>query len=147
MKGMSWARTASTDRCNALNRQIEIIDRLGAVAARILNRTAGEANLDREPDCFSGLLRRLSKAIFKVRRNRKVGCLNNGLRVRQRFFTTGSSITAAKRKCQSGTCRGQGFKAQLCQDFRRARIPGIGNDKSPGPCVQGAECHCFLFLV
>jgi hypothetical protein len=133
---------------HALDREIEAVDRVRAVAGEILDRTARQTGLRGTPDHLGGFFRLVGAAILEVAVGREVG--RGGDHPRVVDDLVGADCSAAPNIGNPETGRRQRLEAERGKQPRGSGIPGVRDDESAWPPVQfleygglfGLRTHC-----
>jgi hypothetical protein len=133
-------------RAYARDGDVEIIDRLGPIAAVVLDRAADHASFGGEPDRLGRCLGLVRETVLEIGIDREVRRLSDHPAIGDYFGPAHSAIGAAEHVGQSQTGGGERLEARSCQQSCRASIPRIGNNERAGPLVQCAERGGFLCL-
>jgi hypothetical protein len=125
---------------------VELEDRRGRIAARVLDRAADETRLCREPDRLGRDFGRVAEALLQVGGDWQVGGVANHPRLGQRLIARDPAVTpaqhAGRRAARGCQCR----KPEPGHHPRRAAIPDIGDDECLRGLVQRTELLCLVRL-
>ena len=133
-------------RAYARDGEVEIVDRIGPIAAVVLDRATDHASLGGEPDRLGRCLGLVRETVLEIGIDRKIRRLSDHPAIGDHFGPAHSAVGAAEHVGQSQTGGGERLEARRCQQSCRAGIPRIGNDERAGPLVQCAERGGFLCL-
>ena len=95
---------------------------------------------------FGHVIRGGAEAAFEIHRNRKIGRVNDGARVREHLVAGDPAV--ARAVCAGSRVAGGGDrrKAEARQNARRSRVPGVGDDERARPLMERAEGIAFVEL-
>jgi hypothetical protein len=120
------------------------IDRLVRPTGCVFDRATNEPRGGCAPDDFRHVFRSVCKAILKVSAHGQIGGGCNRGDVSYHRFTADRVVLLPDGEGVADTGGGQRFKAELREQPRRADVPGIGNDKSGFPLMEGAKSPSLL---
>src|SRR5262249_11168036 len=131
-------------RCaNALDRQIEVIERLVVVAGSILDRQARNASVDAKANVRRDFIGIIGVTTFEIRIDRDIRRLCNLAAVREHHVPGDVAIRVAYRMGVSGAGRGQGFESKSLQIAGAADIPWVW-DNEAAALVQRSKAVAFF---
>jgi hypothetical protein len=92
------------------------------------------------------VIRGVAEAAFEIRRDRKIGRVNDGARMRERLVAGDPAV--ARAVCAGSRVAGCGDrrKAEARQNARRSRVPGVGDNERAHPLMERAERIAFVEL-
>jgi len=126
----------------------DALGRLADVEQRLVLAASGRGVLERRADEAYGrgleiglghVLRGGAEAAFEIRRDRKIGRVDDGARVRQRLVAGDCAVARAVGAGSGAARRGERRKADARQDARRSGVPGVGDDERARPLMKGAK--------
>ena len=134
---------------DAVDGEGELVDRVGGVAGRVLDRAADQAAPGRQADRLGAGLGRAAEAVLEVGGNGQVGGADDGLGVGQDRVAAerGRRVAQADRESEAGAGGGEGGEAESRQDAGRAGIPGVGHDEGAWAFVERLEALEFFVLA
>ena len=115
----------------------KFVDPIIKVAAVVLDGTTRKASLGGASDRFADTVRRIGLTVLKFRVDRQIrGCHQIAAMGQHLFQARGAFLaTGCKIKPGAGGC--QCLKANLGQHASRTAIPGVRDNETAGPAVQG----------
>jgi len=126
--------------------QVELINRVRAIAGEIFDRAADRARFSGQADCLGRRLRRVGEAVLQIGIHRQVGGGGNIAAVINHFAARHGAVGAPEHVGKSEAGGRQRLEAKCRQQSRGAGIPGVGDDEGVGPRVQRTERRGFLAL-
>jgi hypothetical protein len=87
-----------------------------------------------------------AEAAFEIRRDRKIGRVNDGARVRERLVAGDPAVARAVCPGRRAAGGGERRKAEARQNARRSRVPDVGDDERARPLMERAERIAFVEL-
>ena len=115
-------------RANPINRQIKAVSH---PAGNILDRTARQPHVARQPHGVGDPLRVIGKAVFEIASHRQRRCRHHRPGMRQRLIAADRAIRPPQCKGMRGRRRGQSPRPQPRHHPRRSGIPRVRHHKTP----------------
>ena len=119
-------------RLHARYRKIEVVERLGLVAGRILDREPRDPGLDAQPHALRHALGLVRIAALEIGVHRQVGRGDDLGDMRKHVVARHRRVGETARECKTRAGRGERLEAQMLQVARGADVPWIGNDEASG---------------
>src|SRR5688572_11718430 len=142
-------RAGGGDRgLDPLDRLPEVVDRVGLVAARVLDRTAHGPGGGGQADRLGDVAGRGTEAVLQVGRDGERARAGDRPHVLDRLVARDLAlrVLAGEREGEPGARRRQRRKAEALEDARRAGVPRIGDDERARRVVQRTEAGGALRL-